>query len=841
MSQRSSHRVVVLASLAWQRRASVAWQVVHALRGLEQLGIDFCFVCPLEGSASSPADVETATAAIDRLFKRFSFPAKWVFLTDARNLHGVGPQAAHLGDWLTDSAGVLRLDSQAANLPGNRLPTVDVTSMRPLVCTELWRKFISRHRPVYHYRGPGDWLADANPSVLAATPRIEWITDRLDGANAGQVPDGPIAVLRGLGVRTRDESQIGSDVDWYREFISSASGEVRGPGDESTAFDDMARSACYLAAGRPVIAPLEAVAPWAGAAGLLGYRTRDEMLLRMAEVDANYVHHSQAALDIANRWFDADQVLRELWLRLVSNQVHAPAEPSRSGDPAEMKSTAEEINSAPAIAASSSPDQNPSPLEISPSVYIPNGMTLLITCSGDDDTGGGLFAITESGLEEIDCLSSMGLCLFNAPDGSERLARGLREEVSGSGELIVYDRHGVEHYYRMDAVTNFHDVGWDGKRFVIVSTGNNSIVWMSPSGQIERTFQAPGEPADSWHLNCLLQVGDRLIASAFGRFPHHRGWHGRGARPDGILFDIETGKDLVTGLHTPHTQRIDGNDLLVCCSSLHEVVRISLHDLSVKSRLRLEGWTRGMVVTDNFLLVGESGHRRASGRPLACVCVVNKTDSRVVTRVQVPCREIYDLLLVPDALVHGVRRGFQTSYTRTSETDQHMLFRTTGVRPPLIWGTGDPLPADQCRVQITADYPPTLVAGREARVDMSIKNQGGVMLYATKPNPLFASYKWFDRVNRTPIQATEGIRTPLVRGIPPGKTERVELRVMPPPLAGEYLLRLTLVQENVAWFDSLHPANARDFAVVVHADEESVRFARRLAEQAGPRNGHTQS
>jgi len=63
-----------------------------------------------------------------------------------------------------------------------------------------------------------------------------------------------------------------------------------------------------------------------------------------------------------------------------------------------------------------------------------------------------------------------------------------------------------------------------------------------------------------------------------------------------------------------------------------------------------------------------------------------------------------------------------------------------------------------------------------------------------------AAYRWLtEDASRSVI--VEGERTPLPRDVPVGDTLRLAVRILPPPSPGRYVLRVTLVQENVAWFD----------------------------------------
>jgi hypothetical protein len=77
------------------------------------------------------------------------------------------------------------------------------------------------------------------------------------------------------------------------------------------------------------------------------------------------------------------------------------------------------------------------------------------------------------------------------------------------------------------------------------------------------------------------------------------------------------------------------------------------------------------------------------------------------------------------------------------------------------------------------------------------------------PAPIQLSYHWFDADGTMVIR--DGLRTPLIPPLGPGKSETYELKVATPREPGEYCLRITLVQEGVRWFDELPgSAAARD-------------------------------
>lgn len=113
-----------------------------------------------------------------------------------------------------------------------------------------------------------------------------------------------------------DPLAVSIDADRYRDYISDSRGEFSVAKDlnvrlASGWFSD--RSACYLAAARPVIVQdtgFRTVLPTG--AGLLAFRTVDEAADAVASVTNNWDVHSAAARRIAEQHFAAKWVLADL-------------------------------------------------------------------------------------------------------------------------------------------------------------------------------------------------------------------------------------------------------------------------------------------------------------------------------------------------------------------------------------------------------------------------------------------------------------------------------------------------------------------------------------------------
>ena len=113
-----------------------------------------------------------------------------------------------------------------------------------------------------------------------------------------------------------DPRPISADLLRYRDFIAHSGGEFTVAKDiyvrpNSGWFSD--RSACYLAAGRPVVTMRTGVSKlYPVGRGLFEYTTHEEALAAMDAITADYSYHSRAARTIAKEYFAAARVLNPL-------------------------------------------------------------------------------------------------------------------------------------------------------------------------------------------------------------------------------------------------------------------------------------------------------------------------------------------------------------------------------------------------------------------------------------------------------------------------------------------------------------------------------------------------
>jgi len=116
--------------------------------------------------------------------------------------------------------------------------------------------------------------------------------------------------------------------------------------------------------------------------------------------------------------------------------------------------------------------------------------------------------------------------------------------------------------------------------------------------------------------------------------------------------------------------------------------------------------------------------------------------------------------------------------------------------PSVAGGVNAPLTSFQANITSTTTRL-DLHPGQDIKVPIRIGNPGTERWVSTGRFPVTISYKWFRGAELMPI---EGERTILPAPAEPNQTVAADARVVAPNDTGEFTLRISLVQEAVAWF-----------------------------------------
>jgi hypothetical protein len=133
----------------------------------------------------------------------------------------------------------------------------------------------------------------------------------------------PLDSLETSGWKIVDAAEVCPDFQSYRRYIHQSKAEwsvAKGGYVVGQSGWFSCRSACYLAAGRPVVVQdtgFSRVLPVGE--GVIGFNTADEAEAGIREIEANYRRHANAARGIAEAYFDSDKVLDRL-LKIAMRQ-----------------------------------------------------------------------------------------------------------------------------------------------------------------------------------------------------------------------------------------------------------------------------------------------------------------------------------------------------------------------------------------------------------------------------------------------------------------------------------------------------------------------------------------
>jgi hypothetical protein len=225
------------------------------------------------------------------------------------------------------------------------------------------------------------------------------------------------------------------------------------------------------------------------------------------------------------------------------------------------------------------------------------------------------------------------------------------------------------------------------------------------------------------------------------------------------------------------------------------VLQIDPATKEITRRARLNGFTRGIAITEDSIYVGISANDYSPfTRDNASVAVLSRETWEVEAIVEVACREIDQIAFSPRPLVGGVRYGFGPHISGGQTWLDSGLHADAGETPALA--------EEDCRVELEAEVPPVLGPARVLEVPYTVKNLGAKCLKSAPPYPVHLSYHWVPAVD-----SAEGIRSSLPRPVSAHDQVSGRMLIRTPSNAGASTLRISLVQENVRWFDEVSDTN----------------------------------
>ncbi|MEX3983391.1 sulfotransferase family 2 domain-containing protein [Paraburkholderia sp. EG287A] len=119
------------------------------------------------------------------------------------------------------------------------------------------------------------------------------------------------------------------------------------------------------------------------------------------------------------------------------------------------------------------------------------------------------------------------------------------------------------------------------------------------------------------------------------------------------------------------------------------------------------------------------------------------------------------------------------------------------------------------QIEVAVLGAPSEVAVEESfSVRVRLSNGSCYQLSSRAPNPVHVSYHWFD-AQRSQVVVFDGERTRLHASLMPGEERDMQACIVAPFAGGRYVLRVTLVQEGIAWLDHGNSSAFGDVEITV--------------------------
>ncbi len=359
--------------------------------------------------------------------------------------------------------------------------------------------------------------------------------------------------------------------------------------------------------------------------------------------------------------------------------------------------------------------------------------------------------------------------------------------LGAQSRLEKYDRGGLCWMRRVGDCLDPHSLIQVGNELAVCSTGTNEIIFLNADGaELRRWSPQPNAEPDSWHLNGLSCHEGRLYATAFGRFTPMRGWvdHIPGS---GLLIDVATEQTVLSGLAAPHDARRVDDGWLVNAS---QQGRLMLYPDSGAPRVIVEvdGFPRGLAVLPDHYVLGVSRPRQPGG-PQGCaeVLLIDRRTYQVLRRYPVPQPEIGHVSVGPGPEVLDVMRR-----------EQAMALPCLMPQRQII--------TDENRagcVRVFGSFRMKTRAPEVHEVTVQVSNASRATWASENDYPIHVSYQVVNAAGG--VLLADGARTRLPLPVTPGRSLTFPIYMdltICHHLPAAAAVRITLLQENVAWWEA---------------------------------------
>ncbi len=437
--------------------------------------------------------------------------------------------------------------------------------------------------------------------------------------------------------------------------------------------------------------------------------------------------------------------------------------------------------------------------------FASDGLVLVLSSFGRG--GGGIGTIGIDGVDVLDRISTKGI------DFDGQMVVRVIDSVGGVrsgpkwGELGFYDADGLVRLERINGVGDFHDVLIQGDSVLVVSSASDQVIRYRSDGlrpSIEVVYET-GAGTDMIHLNCLSR-GDRPTAlTAFSR-DATRSWRvnqDSGRNGVGVVIDLDSGEPIIEGFSQPHSPRRWRDNWVLADAGSNCITIVS--DDGPRRSVDCGGFTRGLHISDDLALVGVAPDRKSMNivpassddaesstdmPPFSRVVLIDLVEGAIIDEIGVPFIEIYDLVVLPEQLVAGLRAGASASALRLMERAAIERLWPDRADPVSI----DPISEEDQIVKIEILHEGSIQAGSTKIIEVNVTNLGGETLASVGLNRVLVGWWW----GQSGDAGRGGCG--LVAPIGPGETVTISCPVDAPERPGIHRLRMGLTQEGVGPF-----------------------------------------
>jgi hypothetical protein len=204
--------------------------------------------------------------------------------------------------------------------------------IRPPVCLEAWPfRFdptCEAFTTVSNWWGHDDWIIDDLGNNYENNKRVTFLEfselprltpQRLELAlylSSSELDTRDRKHMEGRGWRIRDSREVAGSPLMYQAYVQGSRGEFSCVKPSCIKFQNgwvSDRTLCYLASGKPAVVQHTGPSSFLPSGeGMFRFQTMDDAVKALAAVNADYPRHCRAAREIAEAYFDAEKVLRDV-------------------------------------------------------------------------------------------------------------------------------------------------------------------------------------------------------------------------------------------------------------------------------------------------------------------------------------------------------------------------------------------------------------------------------------------------------------------------------------------------------------------------------------------------